>query len=97
MGSPDIWYKACLKNFAKNLSEQNYYKDIEQMSETELEIYISKKRLETSEPTFYYMAGIAADQTVRTAYKISCDDLNTAAGSLCMFEDFIELEPEIIN
>ena len=91
-----MWYRIYLEYFAKILSDESDFDNIKQMTTEELEVYIKDARLQMSDKSFYYRAGMAAFSATDDAYHTSGDDFNVAAGALCEFEDFIELVPEMI-
>lgn len=97
MGSPNIWYKACLEYFVQFLSNEISFNTVKQMSIAELESYIEARRLQTSEKRFFYKAGMVALSVSQEAIETSCDDMNAAFCGVAEFEDFIELDPEMIN
>ena len=99
MGSPTMWYKEALENFAylllmkeTNSISQNrsISESVDQMSIEELETTIQNNAQNFNNKMYFYHAGIAAAQMIEKAGK-GCDSLNAAAGGLSEFEDLIGL------
>lgn len=96
MGSPSIYYKRAIQDFAYCLaSEEDDFKLAKELyienSVERLEKYISEKKISFDEKLFFYNAGLASQHIIYEADKEGCDAVNAACGGIVEFEDFIGL------
>lgn len=108
MGSPTVWYKAALQNFAYlllvesiNSSTQcmSISESVDKMSIEELETTIRNESKNICTEKFFFNAGIAMAQMIEEADKCGCGSLNASAGGAIDFQSFIGLyddETEIL-
>lgn len=96
MGSPSVFYKRALQNFAYCLAaEDNNFslskKLYKEKSEEDLESFILQKKNEIDEKLFFYDAGRTCEIVMQAAYEEGCDAWNASCGGLNEFEYFIGL------
>ena len=96
MGSPSIYYKRALQDFACCLAcEENSFKLSRELyaedSVEKLENYILEKKSQLDEKLFFYNAGLASQRIFDDAEKEGCDACNTSVGGIIEFEYFIGL------
>ena len=96
MGSPSIYYKRALQDFAcclayeednSKLAKELYAED----SVEKLESYILEKKNQLDEKLFFYNAGLASQRVFDNAYEEGCDACNASFGGIIDFEYFIGL------
>lgn len=96
MGSPSVYYKRALQDFACCLAyEEDNYKLAKELyvedSVEKLESYILETKNKLDEKLFFYNAGLASQRILDDAEKEGCDPLNASIGGIAEFEYFIGL------
>lgn len=100
MGSPTVWYKTALENFAyllliepidSSIQYNSISESVDKMSIEELEATIRNELKNICTEKFFFNAGIAMAQMIEEAYKCGCDSVNAAACGAIDFQNFIGL------
>lgn len=99
MGSPSVYYKRALQDFACCLAyEEDNYKLAKELyvedSVEKLESYILETKNKLDEKLFFYNAGLASQRVFDDAYKEGCDACNAFFGGATEFEYFIGLNED---
>ena len=95
MGNPSIYYKRYIRELIERVNEQIGEKEenLENLSQTDLENLLSKKKSLIEHSIFYFLAGVVSISINDEVYEQEGNDgFNACAGGFSEFLDFIGLE-----